>query len=147
MTQESGFLQGVRNLSTTWGRIAVICQLHAMRQDGGCLQGVYYSACTLKQYCGCLSATWDGCLQGVCVLRLSVFCKGGVLCQLHDTGLRLSAECVYLSVTWDNMAVICQLHETAGRLSIGLCNMSVTWGRIAVVCLDGAIKGATREWL
>jgi hypothetical protein len=128
MRQDISCLESACNLSATWGRIAVICQLHEMRKDSGCLQGVYYSVCNLKRDSGCLSATWGrmAIVCRVCVCVLSNSRSGmAVVCQLHETGWWMFAGnvCTPL-VTCDRLSVVCK----------GVCTLSVTWARSTVVC-------------
>ena len=94
-------------LSVTWGRLAVICQLH----QAGWLLSVSY----MRQVGGCLSVTWG---------RLAVVCTSVcVLFQKIEAGWWLSVSYTrqddgYLSVTWGKMKDICQLDEAALSLYV-----------------------------
>ena len=97
----SQFRRGGSYLSATWGRIAVICQLHEAGE-------------------GYLSATWDR-IAIVCQLHEAGYrCSAGnvctlsvtwsgmeVVCQLHEAGWRLPIGVCNMSVTWGMFPVVC----------------------------------------
>ena len=88
-----------------------------MRQASCFLQGMYV-LCILKRDGGCLSVARD---------RLIVVCRECMSSVSYLRQVDGYLQGLFtLPVTWDNRVVMCQLHETGWRLSIGVCNMPVT---------------------
>ena len=143
----------VCTLSVTWGRLAAVCKeagytLSAILGRLADVCGVFLNSVSYFRKVG-------GCLHGMCNLlviwgRLPVICGRCVICQVLQTGVRMSVGCVY-SVTYmmqigsflQCISELCHLPKvvfnglwTWDRLVVGshgVCTPSVTLGKLTVV--------------